>query len=356
MRKQLKTAQQFGASPAQSALMKAQVDLLQEKSDEVVIELESIGGELANSTAAYAMLTIAYWHTGQEADCFRRLPALIDRPASTYQDRLLRGWAEVVHLPHHAVRDLEEAVHLRQSNMANLLLAEALTWKALYSPDRSKATEDVTRALDIHVHHVIELFRADRDQDAAQAFDRIAPSLRNRVDHIRAFIAMSSPNADRDQIAAEFLATKSLLTRDLQAMVYRHFDIWTLQLLGKATEAKEFAEESRQTTKQLEDTWPHFKVGNLASGDSAEEILEACSQDREALAHAYFALGVNCLAAGDWDVAKLQFKNVLETDQFPNYVYSWSAAFLQRLEDDPNWLPWLRKAHNTNGDSESSRD
>ncbi len=73
-------------------------------------------------------------------------------------------------------------------------------------------------------------------------------------------------------------------------------------------------------------------------------------EDRNALAHAYFGLGVNSLAKGDWKSAKLNFERVLQTDQFPLYVHSWSHAFLQRMEDDPDWLPWLRKAETvTNG-------
>lgn len=174
------------------------------------------------------------------------------------------------------------------------------------------------------------------------AFDHIAPPLRDDVDHMRTYIQASMPGVDRDRIAAEFLTSRRLLAANPQVMIYRNCDIWALQLLGMREEAKEFAKQSRLVKRHLEATWPAFKAGNLASNDITEsELLEDCCYDRGALAHAYFSLGVNSLAAGDRECARRHFENGVRTDQFPWYGHAWSAAFLQRMQDDPNWLPWL---------------
>ncbi len=434
---QYEIARQLGATRSQLTLMKGQVDLLKEKSREVVDDFEMSGAEMTDSTASYAMLTVAYMNTGREAACFRRLADLINRDAPGYQDRLLRGWAELMQLPNNAVNDLREAVSDRPSNVAKLLLAEALTWRALSRSDRKGALKDVSEALRItrsvrglseekrpwlegllvcativetdlvaespderlnrlqqistdvdqlqqwmgssewaslarmsylqrcgqfeelfgdfqcdpeprspyaHVHHVIELFRAHRDQDALQAFDQIPPQLRTEVDHMRAYVQMSMPGADHDQIAADFMAARQLLLTNPDATIYRHFDIWALQLLGKPADAKKFAEETWSATRQFEDTWPLFLVGNLTFQEITEDgLIKACSGDRGALVHAYFSLGVNCLSQGDWIAARRHFENAVKTDQFPFYVHSWSAAFLKRMDDDPNWLPWLAR-------------
>ena len=48
-------------------------------------------------------------------------------------------------------------------------------------------------------------------------------------------------------------------------------------------------------------------------------------------------------AQHDGAAAAQHFRKVLDTNYFSLGVHGWAEAFLQRMEDDPNWLPWLRK-------------
>ena len=58
------------------------------------------------------------------------------------------------------------------------------------------------------------------------------------------------------------------------------------------------------------------------------------------VAETSFLLGVDRLAKGERDQAKRFFKDCLETGYYEFFVYWWSQAFLERVDDD-QWLPWL---------------
>ncbi|MDA1274828.1 MAG: hypothetical protein O2960_12385 [Verrucomicrobia bacterium] len=54
-----------------------------------------------------------------------------------------------------------------------------------------------------------------------------------------------------------------------------------------------------------------------------------------------FYAGLRRLSVGDRDQAKNHFLKCVETQVFGFYEYLWGRVFLTRMEEDPNWPPWI---------------
>ena len=75
-------------------------------------------------------------------------------------------------------------------------------------------------------------------------------------------------------------------------------------------------------------------------GNRSKEEVAAGNRDyRMGRAMAIFAVGIDSLARGECDTAKEYFQAVRKTNMFSSYVETWSMLFLERMQEDPNWLP-----------------
>jgi serine/threonine protein kinase len=90
----------------------------------------------------------------------------------------------------------------------------------------------------------------------------------------------------------------------------------------------------------------HEPLAAYMSGEIDSAIAEArirtTAQSNRVLAEAYFALAVGQLADGNRAEAKRLFEACISTDYYEFFVYWWSQAFLERVDDD-QWLPWLTR-------------
>ena len=107
---------------------------------------------MPGSTAAQALLLGAYTDTAQFAKAEQAYAALRQRPARTAEDHLFAGYAQTWWEPEQAVREISQALQLRNSPVARSMRSNALAVLAVDTGDPATAEEamrdaDVAKAL-----------------------------------------------------------------------------------------------------------------------------------------------------------------------------------------------------------------
>jgi hypothetical protein len=116
-----------------------------------------------------------------------------------------------------------------------------------------------------------------------------------------------------------------------------------LLLLGKQQEAKKRYANYR-TPFALSQEWKDFNeaVGQFGRGEMSEEAyLAKAGNSRWRQCYALSAIGMNRLAAGDRAGAKAHFVKVVNSRAVLFFEWNWGVMILSRLEEDPNWPPWI---------------
>jgi serine/threonine protein kinase len=80
-----------------------------------------------------------------------------------------------------------------------------------------------------------------------------------------------------------------------------------------------------------------YAAGKLSAG----QLLRATAASRQELCVAHLYVAVTALAEGDRGRARLHFRKALATRAWIKFAYDLSWAFLARMEQDPNWPPWI---------------
>ena len=78
----------------------------------------------------------------------------------------------------------------------------------------------------------------------------------------------------------------------------------------------------------------------------ADRLLAAAGSSRLHQCEYHFFIGMARLADGDRDGARLHFRRAVQTRVVWYVDYTWSLAFLSRMDADPDWPRWIprRKA------------
>jgi hypothetical protein len=74
---------------------------------------------------------------------------------------------------------------------------------------------------------------------------------------------------------------------------------------------------------------------------SAEEFLQSAGASRLRLCEVHFYIGLKRLATGDRAAAVRHLRQSVGTHVYMYFEYQYSRIFLQRLEEDPTWPPWI---------------
>lgn len=144
----LQKAPDAGVPTGWIQLMNGVVAVLEGRYDDAIIELEQANNRLQESTAAYAMLSLAYLHDGDEDQYFRRLRRLVELPANDFFDHLVKGWAEARWVPYSAKRDFEQALQIKRSQVAILLYAQSRRINAMELADSQESLDEALAAID----------------------------------------------------------------------------------------------------------------------------------------------------------------------------------------------------------------
>jgi hypothetical protein len=115
-------------------------------------------------------------------------------------------------------------------------------------------------------------------------------------------------------------------------------------LLGRPDLVRAAARADRQRDlhfRPSEEAFFHAALDSLAGSGSEAALLRAAAGSQRNECEARYFLGLRRLAEGDRAGAREQFRLAVATT-FPNvFAHDFSILFLQRLERDPAWPPWI---------------
>ncbi|MCA9151551.1 MAG: serine/threonine protein kinase [Planctomycetales bacterium] len=155
----------------------------------------------------------------------------------------------------------------------------------------------------------------------------------------------TATESDLETLQQKYASQLSKPGRDDQG-IFAHHDWALARLLKLDAVAKQRSERFRELcdTIPLDIAASHKPIADYMCGrldlTAAESQIKSATHSNRVLAEAYFAFAIGRLADGDRKEARRLFEACLSTDYYEYFVYWWSIAFLERLEDK-TWLPWL---------------
>jgi tetratricopeptide (TPR) repeat protein len=122
--------------------------------------------------------------------------------------------------------------------------------------------------------------------------------------------------------------------------------IWSqamLLLLGERGEAIAAGRELRNPPKGGTGLGPHYGgiVDCWAGTASVEDLHRAEAGSRWSQCETHFYVALDRLSQGDRPGAREHFQKAVATRVFFFGEYIWSHLFLERMDEDPNWPPWI---------------
>jgi tetratricopeptide (TPR) repeat protein len=122
------------------------------------------------------------------------------------------------------------------------------------------------------------------------------------------------------------------------------FNQTTLLLLGKREEAKAASAELLKQPEQLIELDRHhtLRIVEYCAGILPEqEYLQVGAGSRLGHCVDHFFVAFDRLSQGDRAGAREHFRDAVATEVFMFTEYQWARLFLKRMEQDPNWPPWI---------------
>jgi hypothetical protein len=123
-----------------------------------------------------------------------------------------------------------------------------------------------------------------------------------------------------------------------------------LLLLGEQEEAvRAFAQVRKENiTPRLDawywlDGWPLNHLDYNCGRITADELLKAAGRSPMKLCDAHWEIGLWRLSIGDRAGAQDHWRKCVATRDFENWAWLWARAFLNRMQKDPSWPPWIPK-------------
>jgi hypothetical protein len=143
---------------------------------------------------------------------------------------------------------------------------------------------------------------------------------------------------------------------------WRMIPPWILLLLGEKEQAVRAYTQIREevTTPRLDgwywlDGW-YLKYLDYNCGRiTADELLKAAGRLPVKLCEAHWDIGLWRLSAGDRAGARDHWRQCVATRAFEDWEWLWARAFLNRMQKDPAWPPWVPKVVGGKDRSELSK-
>jgi serine/threonine protein kinase/Tfp pilus assembly protein PilF len=184
------------------------------------------------------------------------------------------------------------------------------------------------------------LYRAGRFKEALRALDESGLPKQGAINNMyRLIILAELPNGRAQAVAA----CRTIAWAELQDLGW-HIVPTILRFLGYKSEAMVAARQLRDQIAPM----PNWMQGwyrhllDYDCGDTpAEELVGLAGSSRWKLIEAHFVIGVDILSDGDRHGAAEHFKRCADTYVFDYWEYKWCRPFLERLQQDPKWPPWI---------------
>jgi hypothetical protein len=210
--------------------------------------------------------------------------------------------------------------------------------------DPCKALEVARRSLNLSgspnaaLYSVVSLYRQGRFTEASKCLDQ-----RRQADLVgdvtRAFLMTELPNGPRLAVG-EYDKLARSYPGEVWELRYRSY---LLMFLGKKEQARASLQRFRlpsahcQEWKEFYEAMRQFGRGEL----SEEKYLAKASASRWQQCLAHYEIGLCRLADGDRVGARDHFYKAVNARAIWLYQWPWSLMFLNRLENDPKWPPWI---------------
>jgi serine/threonine-protein kinase len=186
--------------------------------------------------------------------------------------------------------------------------------------------------------HARMLYRCGDYVKALEAADRAVAQGTGLARVERGFILPELPDGRRRASAAFEDATAQ---RD---PLYGLCPPMILLLLGRGPEAVQAGLKIRSDPALIPpwyEGWYHRYSDCQCGLITEDELLQAAGACRPKRCEAHFLIGLRHLAEGDRPGARTHFRRSADTRVFIYWDYMWARAFLARLEQDPDWPPWI---------------
>jgi tetratricopeptide (TPR) repeat protein len=184
------------------------------------------------------------------------------------------------------------------------------------------------------------LYRAGRFQEALRALDESGLPKQSAINNMyRLIILAELPNGRAQAVAA----CRAIAWAESQDLGW-HIVPTILRFLGYKSEAMAAAGKLRDQIAPMP-TWMQGWYRHLLDYDcgdtTAEELLELAGSSRWRLIEAHFVIGVDLLSDGDRHGAAEPFQQCADTYVFDYWEFKWCRPFLERLQQEPTWPPWI---------------
>jgi tetratricopeptide (TPR) repeat protein len=184
-------------------------------------------------------------------------------------------------------------------------------------------------------HRVLEVIEQATGGTEASNHDA---KLENSIGLLRATIRAELPDG-YSRAVQDYNESRGLWTRGYSALLNQA----TGFLLGKRDMAMRDCNELRSHPERRSINSEHLqRILNYWAGVLSEQDFlkaEAGSRGNQCAAHFYMA--VDLLSQGRRPAAREHFRKALDTGVFVFSPYQWSRLLLKRMEQDPNWPPWI---------------
>jgi tetratricopeptide (TPR) repeat protein len=152
--------------------------------------------------------------------------------------------------------------------------------------------------------------------------------------------------AELDPAAAR-TAYREVARRPRPDKVPLHPTLWyacAARLLGDNSAADDLIRPLRDSIHRLPglEPWCDALIAYNCGERTDEQLLAAAGASRWARCEGHHHVALRRLAAGSRAAAREHFRQSVATHVFAQYELAWSRAFLDRMENDDTWPPWVR--------------
>jgi tetratricopeptide (TPR) repeat protein len=190
--------------------------------------------------------------------------------------------------------------------------------------------------------HALMLYRRGEYEGALRATELTAGRGYSLARIERAFILAEIVNGPAKALAV----AKDASDHPGDSLFARLCPPHVLLLLGRREDAARAALRNRQRHAAVpfwyDDWYPRYldyQCGSITEGS----LLDAAAGSRTKLCEALFLIGLRHLAEGDRAGARERFRRCVQTRVFIFWDYDWARTFLNRMQKDPSWPPWIPK-------------
>jgi tetratricopeptide (TPR) repeat protein len=175
------------------------------------------------------------------------------------------------------------------------------------------------------------MFSANRAAEAIQVLDRVKPPPESLTSVARALLMLDVGRPEEAEQIYRQVASRPGFSRVHAESV--------LLLMGQRDRV---AGNCAHLHKEIPLEHPEYQAIAFLSGRiSSEDFIDQVGTSLFQRCGVHYLVALVCLAEGDRHLARSHFNHCVNTGVHCMPTYQWSRAFLDRMDQDPAWPPWI---------------